>query len=164
MAASAKGDDKKGSGGIVGILIVTVLALGAGGGFGFYLSSALPPPDVAAEAAQKDKDKEKDKDPAKPLAQVRLVELSPMIANLIEPKTAWMRIEASVVVEGEVENLPALTAKIGEDVVAYLKTMSLTQFEGPTGFQNLREDLNDRARIRGGTPIRELVVHGVIVE
>jgi len=160
MATSGKGDEKKGSGGIVGLLMVTLLALGAGGGFGFYLSSGLKPPEATAESAHNDKDK----DPATPPSPVRLVELSPMIANLIEPKTAWMRVEASLVVEGEVENLPALSAKIGEDVVAYLKTMSLTQFEGPSGFQNLREDLNDRARIRGGAVIRELVIHGVIVE
>ena len=44
----------------------------------------------------------------------------------------------------------ALAAAIAEDIVAYLRTVPLAQLEGPSGFLHLREDLNDRARIRSG--------------
>ena len=58
----------------------------------------------------------------------------------------------------------ALVAAIGEDIVAYLRTVSLAQIEGPSGFLHLREDLNDRARIRTGGKIRELVVQALVLE
>ena len=46
---------------------------------------------------------------------------------------------------------------ITEDIVAFLRTVSLPQIEGASGFQHLREDLNDRVRVRSGGKVRELV-------
>ncbi len=57
-----------------------------------------------------------------------------------------------------------LAATITEDIVAYLRTVSLAQIEGASGFQHLREDLNDRARVRSGGKVRELIIHTLIVE
>jgi flagellar FliL protein len=159
MAKGEKSGEKKGSGAVGGILVVTLLCAGGGAGFGFFLSGSLEhPKEAKAHAAHEV--------PAKlnVPSTVRLVELQPIIANLSEPKTAWMRVEAALVIEGEVEGVDALAGKIAEDVVAYLKTTTLAQFEGASGFQNLREDLNDRARVRGGSQVRELVIHGVVVE
>jgi flagellar FliL protein len=157
-AKGSKGE--KGSGGLVGVAIVTLLAAAAGLGFGFYLSGDLkmpepPKPVKGALAAEKPK-----------VAQVgaKLLELEPIITNLAEPKTAYVRIEGSLVLEGEVENAVILAGKISEDVVAYLKTTKLAQFEGASSFQSLREDLNDRARVRGGPQVRELVIHGMVIE
>jgi flagellar FliL protein len=159
MANSEKANDKKGSGIVGGLLVVSLLASGAGGGFGYFLSGSLKPSvEPKAAAAKKDQPK-----PSIPTT-ARLIELSPMIANLSEPKTVWMRIEASLVIDGDMEGAATLAGKISEDIVAYLKTMTLAQFEGASGFQNLREDLNDRARVRGGSQVRELVIHGVVVE
>ena len=42
--------------------------------------------------------------------------------------------------------------------------MTLTQIEGASGFQHLREDLNERARIRSGGKVRDLVIQALIVE
>ena len=57
-----------------------------------------------------------------------------------------------------------LTGRIAEDIVAYLRTTTLAQFEGASGFQNLVEDLDERVRLRGGKDVRELAVHGVVIE
>ena len=45
-----------------------------------------------------------------------------------------------------------------------MRTVPLAQLEGPSGFLHLREDLNDRARIRSGGKVRELVVHALVLE
>ena len=58
----------------------------------------------------------------------------------------------------------ALTARIQEDVVGYLRTVSLKQIEGATGFQYLSEDLNERVRARSDGVVRELIIQGLIVE
>jgi flagellar FliL protein len=75
-----------------------------------------------------------------------------------------MRVEASILVEGAPEGVDVLSRQVSEDIVAYLKTASLAQFEGASGFQNLREDLMDRARVRGGEHIKDLIIHGIVVE
>jgi flagellar FliL protein len=57
-----------------------------------------------------------------------------------------------------------LSAQIVEDIVAFLRTVSLTQIQGASGFQHLREDLNDRVRVRSGGKVRDLVVQSMIIE
>jgi flagellar FliL protein len=42
--------------------------------------------------------------------------------------------------------------------------VQLGQIEGASGFQNLREDLNDLVRIRSAGKVRELVIQTLIVE
>ncbi len=162
MAKAARsGDQPKSSGGIAGILIVTLLAVGGGAGFGFYLSDFLKteePPKKGAQAGKKDEEKPKIG------AGVSIVEMTPIIANLAEPKSAWIRIEASLVVDRHLEEVQALIGKISEDITGYLKSTTLAQFEGGSGFQNLREDLNERARLRGGKDVKEVIIHGVVVE
>jgi len=57
-----------------------------------------------------------------------------------------------------------LAAKIGEDLLAFLRTISPEDIEGPTGFEHLREDLIERARVRSNGRVRDLVIHSFIVE
>jgi flagellar FliL protein len=158
--AAQSGEEKKSSGGLVGIVIVTLLAAGAGGGLGFYLSGNLKEKEPPKKAAASKKEEEK----PKVAVGTRLVEMTPIIVNLAEPKTAWIRVEASLVIDRDLEEVQALMGKISEDITAYLRSTTLSQFEGGSGFQNLREDLNERARLRGGKEIKELVVHGLVVE
>ena len=44
-----------------------------------------------------------------------------------------------------------------EDIVAFLGP-SRSQIEGASGFQHLREDLNERVRVRSGGKVRDLVI------
>jgi flagellar FliL protein len=90
--------------------------------------------------------------------------MTPIVADLAEPQGTWIRIEASMVVEGMETGTEVLAAQLAEDFVAYLRTASLSQFEGPSGFQNLREDLIDRATIRDREHIKDVIIHGVVVE
>jgi len=76
----------------------------------------------------------------------------------------WIRIESSIVVGPEATNTNALAASISEDMIAYLRTVPLEQLEGPSGFLHLREDINDRARIRSGGKVGDIVLHAVVLE
>jgi flagellar FliL protein len=162
--ASAKGDGK-GGGGMIGLIIVTMLAIGCGAGFGFFLDGELKAQTDAAKAKPNDKaaaQKAEVQPNVPPTA--KLVALIPIVANLAEPKDAWIRIEASILVDNELQGADAVAAQLAEDIVAYLRTTTLAQFEGASGFQNLREDLMDRAMIRDREHIKDVVIHGVVVE
>jgi flagellar FliL protein len=91
--------------------------------------------------------------------------LAPIVTNLAGVPPAWIRLEASLVFQGDVpKNADALGARIGEDIIAFLRTVSVKQIEGAVGFQHLSEDLNDRVRVRGAGEVQELVIQGLIIE
>ena len=146
---------------ILAIVVLTGLSIGAGGLFGLQVLSSvgkLPPVASKSEtkAAEAPKGRFSDK--------VALHALAPIITNLASPQNAWIRLEASIVLDGEIPDTKGLAAVITEDMVAYLRTLSLPLIEGPSGLLHLREDLNDRARIRSGGKVRDLIVHTLIVE
>lgn len=176
MAKKAESKDdkaappKKGGGvmsTVLAMVIITGLGVGAGGLFGIQAAQKLgphakpapPPPAHDAHAADhkddKDKNKEKKKGP-------QLVALPNMVTNLASPEKVWIRIEASAMIEAE--NPEKLAAELAEDIVAYLRTMTLDQVQGASGYQYMKEDLDERARLRGQGKVRDLVLQSFIVE
>ena len=141
------------------LAILTCFAVGAGGLFGMQMLSGSDNAGTRPEAILQHGQKSRYSETA------NLKPLPPIVTNLASPKGTWIRIEASVVVGADAAaGANALVAAIAEDIVAYLRTVSLAQIEGPSGFLHLREDLNDRARIRTGGKIRELVVQALVLE
>lgn len=166
--ASADAAEGKGGGGLIGFAIVTVLALALGAGFGFVLvNMQTAPVEVVADAAAKGEDAETGgpKTAVQSVdATAKLVAMTPIVVNLAQPQDAWIRIEASLLVQGMEFGADILAGQVAEDFVAYLRTATLSQFEGPSGFQNLREDFIDRATIRDPEHIKDVIIHGVVIE
>lgn len=95
----------------------------------------------------------------------RLRGLEPIVTNLAAPKDKWVRLQTSLILgEGIPEDIDVLTARIEEDIVAYLRTLKLTHIEGPVGLQHLREDLNERARLRSDGAIREVILESLVIQ
>jgi len=94
----------------------------------------------------------------------KLRPLAPIVTNLAGPDETWIRIEASLVFNEVPDDVDALTARITEDIVAFLRTVKVGHIEGPIGFQHLSEDLNDRVRARSDGGVREIIIQGLIVE
>lgn len=153
----------KGGGGLIGLVVVTLLAVGCGAGFGFYLDGKIKSAAVA-KASEKAKEPVQEEQVSTVPSTAQLVALAPIVVNLAEPRDAWIRIEASILVDGMSQGADDLAAQLAEDMVAYLRTTPLRQFEGPSGFQHLREDFVDRATIRDRVHIKDVIIHGVVVE
>lgn len=98
------------------------------------------------------------------LDSATLAPLSPIVVSLAGSEKIWIRLEASIVLEGRPSDAPLLAAKVGEDILAFLKTVTLAQIEGASGFMFLRDDLNDRVRLRSDGKIRELVIRTFAIE
>jgi len=168
-SGGANGESK--GGGLIGLVVVTLLASGLGAGFGFFLSGldknaaeadAAKGTDAKTKEAQSREASVKESIPS----TAKLVALTPIVVNLAQPASTWIRIEASMLVDGMAEggSADALAAQLAEDYTAYLRTATLAQFEGASGFQNLREDFLDRAIIRDREHIKDVIIHGVVVE
>ena len=141
------------------LLLLTAMSAGAGVLSSMHLLST----------AQRIADSQKDVQ-ERPVASAfspsaRLRKLSPIVTNLASPPGTWIRVEASVVTDQlSEEEANVLVARVGEDVVSYLRTLSPAQIEGARGLQYLREDLNERAAIRSSGKVRELIIETLVVQ
>ena len=150
---------KDGMSSIVAIAIMTLIAVGVGAFTGLHLL-------VTAERVV---DARKNVTPP-PVASVytgsaRLRKLSPIVTNLAAPANNWARVEASIVTDSlNDEEAGIMAAHISEDIVAYLRSASASQFEGARGLQHLRDDLTERANIRSAGKVRELIVETLVIQ
>ncbi len=145
---------------IAAFAVLTLVAAGAGTFLGFHLVGSV-------ESALKNKAMET----PPPVVELRYAtgtsvhSVPVVIANLASPQDAWVRLEASIIVaDEEVESPDVLAGEIAEDILAYLRTLSLEQLEGPSGLLHLHEDLNDRVAIRSNDRVRELVIETLVVQ
>ena len=145
------------------VVIVTLVAAAIGAGFA-WTQPSQPAPAAPKSAADVGKD---DKPALAPdrLAAVNLFELPPIITNLAAPADTWVRLEASIVFDAkEVPHPETVGGEIAGDLLAYLRTMTVAQLEGPIGLQNLRQDLTERASVRSGGKVTELIIRTLVVQ
>ena len=153
--------NKNRMGAVVAFLLLTLAAASAGGIFGLRIQAAFVQPAEVNELASSELPKLKDD----VFENGSVLSIPPVVTNLAEPKNAWVRIEASAVLAGDRQaSDDVLATKLGEDLVAYLTTTTASQIEGAAGLQHLREDLNERARLRSDGRVRELIIHTFIIE
>lgn len=92
-------------------------------------------------------------------------DLPPIVTNLAGAGDTWIRLEASMIYD--VKALPhpeVLAGEIATDELAYLRTATLTQMEGPIGLQNIRQDLAERAAVRSNGKVTELIIRTLVVQ
>jgi flagellar protein FliL len=144
---------------IASIMILTLLALGAGGVTGFHLIV------TAERAADARKNVVSPPIATTYAGTARLHKLSPVVTNLAAPANNWARVEVSMVTDSmNDEEAGILAAHVSEDIVAYLRSASVAQFEGARGLQHLRDDLTERANVRSSGKIRELIIETLVIQ
>lgn len=153
---------------VVALAIVTLIAGGAGAGFAFAFLKAPPPATAAAK-------------PAAPVEHAKAAEaphpasnrfppdavevaMEPIITGLGPTADRKMRLEASIIVTKEAVSSPTLKTELAEDIVVYLNGVTAEDISGVRGLQNLREDLDDRARVRGRGMVLGLLISGFVLE
>ena len=98
-------------------------------------------------------------------ADAGVLDLPPVITNLAEPSTAWVRLQTAIVYDKkDVAKPKMLAATITGDILAYMKTVTLAQIGGASELEHLREDLNERASIRSKGRVRELIIQTLVVQ
>jgi flagellar FliL protein len=188
MADPKGGKDKAGGGAakqpsvilfIIAALVLTLVATAGGGVLGMMLADMVRAPEppkkeggnevkagegeksTHGESSGEENHQEEEKEP------VRLVlkPLRPVIANLASPAGAWIRLEGSLLLnEEDAKEADILAAKTGEDILGFLRTVSLAQIEGASGYLHLREDLSDLVKFRSDGKVREFILQSMVVE
>jgi flagellar FliL protein len=149
-------------------LLVTLIAGGAGAGLSAMHPS--PPPDKPGEAAMAKKGEKKEE--LKPQVAVAdcgpgpsLADLPPIVTNLANPSDTWVRLEAAIVFDPKTLPHPdVVAAEIATDELAYLRTISVQELQGPIGLENIRQDLRDRALVRSNGKVIDLLLKTLVLQ
>jgi len=162
------GEGKKKSGSLVTtIAAVLGLSVVAAGG-GWFLGTLLAPQKKAIEqvaAAHEGHGKSKEDDASKELISTEengVVLLQPLTTNLAYPSDTWIRVEVALLFR---DHPDVKTAEaIHQDLMTYLRTVSLQQIQGSRGFQHLREDMQERAELRSKGRVESLMFRTFVIE
>ncbi len=142
-------------------IVAIVLGISGGGAFGYFAvpDGSAPPGAPVSESAE----------PPAPSAgrfpnDALEVEIPSVIAELGTEQRMRVRLDVSIIVAHGTPETTTLKGEVKEDVIAYLKGLTPADIQGVRGFQNLREQLDDRARIRGRGAILGLLIGGLLLE
>lgn len=176
MEEAAEGGPAKKKGSMVatiaGVAIVTLV--GAGGGW--FLGGMIAPSDPVAEKAAEEKkqeaaaaaaagahgDKKEEGLPHISTPANGVVQLEPITTNLAYPSDNWVRLEVALAFNGLPE-MP-LAEQIHQDILAYMRTVSLQQIEGPRGFQYLKDDIQERVDLRSQGKVSKVMFRTFVIE
>jgi flagellar protein FliL len=94
-----------------------------------------------------------------------LKELAPIVTNLSDGNSSWIRLQVAIVYDPEALAHPdVLTTQLTADIVAYLRSVSLRSIEGGAGLRRLNEELAERATIRSEGAVQELIIQSLVVQ
>jgi flagellar protein FliL len=152
QSAASKGSLR---GSLIELTVVVLLGAIVGGAFEVSRPPRLQGGDKPAESAAN----------ASPAQPSTIFDLPPIVTNLGAPQDTWIRLEGSIIFDPKTLPHPeAVAGQIGEDALAYLRTVALRQLEGPIGLENIRQDLSERAATRSGGKVREFVIRTLVVQ
>jgi flagellar FliL protein len=153
-------------------LVVTLIAGGAGIA-ATAMNPPAPPPDATAgdKAAPGKLTSEKTKSDTTQTAAAcgtggaSMVDMPPIVTNIANPADTWVRLEASIVFDPKALTHPdVVAAEIATDELAYLRTVSVAELQGPVGLENIRQDLRDRALVRSGGKVTDLLLKTLVLQ
>ena len=162
------GAKKKSS--FMSMLIEWLLATMIAGGAGAALQAMHPPPpEKPADLASSKKDEKKDEPKFEVAANCgpgpSLVDLPPIVTNLASPADTWVRLEAAIVFDPKaLLHADVVAAEIATDELAYLRTTSVNELQGPIGLENIRQDLRDRAFVRSNGKVIDLLLKTLVLQ
>ncbi|MEL6750553.1 MAG: flagellar basal body-associated FliL family protein [Pseudomonadota bacterium] len=138
------------------VALVVSIGIGAGGAFGLNVTQAPLTDEPAAAETEAKAESEQE------TAQRTLTALPALLTNLAPPGDTWVRLEASLMSEESIDD--ETLADIQRDVLAYLRTVHLSQVEGATGYLDFRDALEERARLHSGDPDMRFLVRTLLFE
>lgn len=144
------------------LLAMTGAAIGMGWLSGAYLKGGEGPKPVPVAPENQGKVETKSEGAHKPDAGPTLVSLAPITTSLASPADIWIRMEVAILYDAP--QPLELSEQIHQDFLALIRTLKMHQMESASGFQHLKADLQERAVIRGGGHVKEVLIRTLLFE
>ena len=175
QAAPAKKESVVGF--LIAVFLVSVIAVGAGWFVGGQLQSSGSDMMKGAESKTKINEKTKQTKKEKPEDEKKeenkndnekpksFVILKPLLVELAKSNNSWVRLELALLVDEEagLEN-EEKQLMVSNDLTTFIRTISLAQLSGPSGYLHFREDLIDRARLATEGMVRDVIIVSMVAE
>lgn len=173
MEEGQEGEGKKKSG-LMALLIPLVVLTAVGGGGGWVIGNMLAPQVKQAEETAKAAEEaaagehggeaKKEEEGLPPISTEAngVVALEPITTNLAYPSENWIRLEVALMFNGPPD--VKIAEDVHQDIMAYLRTVSLQQVEGPRGFQYLKDDLQERVDLRSEGRVSRVMFRTLVIE
>ncbi|MFK0331171.1 flagellar basal body-associated FliL family protein [Rhizobium sp. NPDC090275] len=148
---------------IIGLAVLTLL----GGGGGWVVGGMIAPSVKSAQQAEQPAAAEPAKAGETGLQKIsteanNVVQLEPITSNLAYPSENWVRLEVALLFSGPPD--VKLAEDIHQDIMAYIRTVSLQQIEGPRGFEYLRDDIQERVDLRAQGRVSKVMFRTFVIE
>ncbi len=92
-------------------------------------------------------------------------QLAPIITNLSSPKDTWIRLEVAIVINPEAQaDQDMVAVRSSDQILTMLRTVSLSQIEGPSAFLHFKEDINDLLRENSDNKVSQVLISSMVVE
>ena len=138
---------------------LTLAAIAIGWLAGLYLSGNQP---GAAETHAAPAERAAETTLSEAAGKLGVIHLEPVTTNLAGPGETWVRLELALVFAGTPD--PELAQAVQQDILSYLRTVKVHQIEGPSGFQHLKSDIEERAAIRSDGKVRSVLLRTLLFE
>ncbi|MBB3393925.1 MULTISPECIES: flagellar basal body-associated FliL family protein [unclassified Rhizobium] len=165
---AAEGQPKKTSAAIMTIAGLAILTLlGAGGGWvvGGMVAPNIKGAEEAEQAKADEAAQKKEGEAGLPHISTEannVVQLEPITSNLAYPSENWVRLEVALLFSGPPD--VKIAEDIHQDILAYVRTVSLQQIEGPRGFEYLKDDIQERVDLRAQGRVSKVMFRTFVVE
>jgi len=152
---------------IVGLAVLTLLGAGGGWVVGDMVAPSIKGAEQAEQAkAAKDEAAQKKEGEAglpriSPEAN-NIVQLEPITTNLAYPSESLVRLEVALLFNGPPD--VKVAEDVHQDILAYVRTVSLQQIEGPRGFEYLKDDIQERVDLRAQGRVSKVMFRTFVVE
>ncbi len=142
---------------------VVLLSL-VGGGGGWLTGKLIAPAPKSAEAAASTSASGEHAGGAGAAAPAlpNLLELAPILTNIGYPAENLIRLQLGLVFDGPPD--PALAETVNQNILTYLRTLSLQQLQGPRGFTYLKGDIEEIASLRSQGRVTKVLIRTFVVE
>ncbi len=161
---------------IVAIVLMTLVSAGVGFATGGFLIDQPAPVAEAKKSeaamagvpgkptrqgeAKSDGDEE-----SQAVQAIEIIDLEPIVTNLAKPDTTWVRIEASLELVAAYDgDKDLLSRTIAEDLLMFTRTLPLASIAGSSGITHYKEDISERARIRSGGAVNQVLLKMLVIE
>lgn len=173
-AETTEGEVKKKGGGKLPLIAALVLLTLAGGGGGWVIGSMIvskvkpiAEAKAKAEAEAETAKAGEGKKPEEGLAHISteangIVQLEPITTNLAYPAENWVKLDVALMFKGAPD--VKLAEDIHQDILGYLRTVSLQQISGPRGFEYLRDDIQERVDLRSEGRVSRVMFRTFVIE